>query len=89
MAGSAFTDTWLLRQNDLSATGETWKLESLDASQAPTLTRRVDQVWIRRADAQGVTVRLTGGDPKRTTPEGLYASDHLGVATRMMLIPAD
>lgn len=89
MAGSSFTDAWLLRQNDLSATGETWKLESLDASQEPTLSRRVDQVWIRRANAEGVTVRLTGGDPKRTTPDGLYASDHLGVAARMTLIPAD
>lgn len=89
MAGSSFTDVWVHRHNDLFATGETWKFESLDASQDPTLTRRVDQIWIRRADASGVTVRLTGDDPKDTTPEGLYASDHLGVAARMTLIPAD
>jgi len=89
MAGISFTDTWLLRNNDRSATDETWKLESLDASQDPTLTRRVDQVWIRRTAANGVTVRLTGDGPKRKTPEGLYASDHLGVAARMTLIPAD
>ena len=88
MAGSSFADAWLLRQNDRSATGKTWKLESLDASQDSTLTRRVDQVWIRRAEAKGVTVRLTGDHPKRTTPEGLVASDHLGVVARMTLMPA-
>ena len=87
MSGNSFTDTWLLRNNDPSATGETWKFASLDASQPPTLTRRVDQIWIRRAAAEGVTVRLTGDDPTRTTPEGLYASDHLGVVARMTLIP--
>jgi len=89
MTGSGFTDAWLVRQNDLFATGLTWKLESLDASHAPTLTRRVDQVWVRRIEAEGVAVRLTGDDPKRTTPEGLFASDHLGVAARMTLIPAN
>ena len=36
----------------------------------------------------GVTVRLSGDNPKRQTPDGLYGSDHLGVTARMTLIPA-
>lgn len=89
MVASSFTDTWFLRNNDRMATGETCCFDSLDVSNNSTLTRRVDQIWIRRTDANGVTVRLTGDDAKRVTPDGLFGSDHLGVIARMSLIPTD
>lgn len=89
MVASSFTDAWSLRNNDRRATGETCCFDSLDTSESQTLARRVDQIWIRRADANGVTVRLTGDDAKRATPDGLFGSDHLGVIARMSLIPAN
>ncbi|MEJ2515200.1 MAG: endonuclease/exonuclease/phosphatase family protein [Gammaproteobacteria bacterium] len=82
------TDAWTLRKNDRSSDGDTCCFDTLDAEEAGEVTRRVDLIWLRGAEARGATFRLTGDDPKRTTPEGLYGSDHLGVFGRMTLVPA-
>jgi endonuclease/exonuclease/phosphatase family metal-dependent hydrolase len=82
------TDAWTLRNNDRRSDGDTCCYDSLSANDAGAVTRRVDLIWIRGTDATGVTVRLSGDDPKRTTSDGLFGSDHLGVMARMTLIPA-
>ena len=86
--GPALADAWFLRNNDRRASGDTCCYDSLAAADGSVLNRRVDQVWIRGAQAEGVTVRLSGDDAKRLTPGGLYGSDHLGVMARMSLVPA-
>ncbi len=81
-------DGWTLRKNDRRADGDTCCFDSLDADEAGDVTRRVDLIWLRGAEAKGAVFRLTGDDPKRATPDGLYGSDHLGVFGRMTLVPA-
>jgi len=86
--GSALTDTWNLRNNDRRADGDTCCYTSLAQDDAAGINRRVDLIWLRGTAATGVTVHLSGDDPKRQTPSGLYGSDHLGVSARMTLMPA-
>jgi len=86
--GAPLVDVWNLRQNDHDASGDTCCYDSLAQDDAAGITRRVDLIWKRGADVAGPTVRLTGDEAKRQTPDGLYGSDHLGVFSRMTLIPA-
>lgn len=86
--GPALADTWTLRNNRDDADGATCCYDSLIAADGSQLTRRVDQIWIRGTDANGVTVRTSGDDTRRLTPGGLFGSDHLGVSARMSLVPA-
>jgi len=86
--GPALTDAWALRSNDHRSDGDTCCYTALAQDDDDGVTRRVDLIWIRGTDANGVTVRLSGDNPKRQTPDGLYGSDHLGVMARMTLVPA-
>jgi hypothetical protein len=86
--GAPLVDVWNLRQNDRRSSGDTCCYDSLAQDDLAGITRRVDQIWKRGADVAGPTVRLTGDEAKRQTPDGLYGSDHLGVFSRMTLIPA-
>lgn len=86
--GAALTDAWTLRNNSRGADGDTCCYDSLGQADDAGITRRVDQIWVRGTSTAGVTVRLTGDDAGRQTPDGLYGSDHLGVAGRMTLVPA-
>jgi len=86
--GPALSDAWYLRQNDRKSEGDTCCYEALAQQDSAGITRRVDQIWLRGTDANGVTVRLSGDNPKRQTPDGLYGSDHVGVMARMTLVPA-
>jgi len=86
--GEPLIDVWTLRQNDRKSSGDTCCYDSLDQGDAAGISRRVDLIWKRGADVAGPTVRLTGDDAKRQTPQGLYGSDHLGVHSRMTITPA-
>ena len=88
MLSQGFTDAWDLRNNDRQSDGDTCCYDALAQDDDAGITRRVDLIWIRGTDANGVTVRLSGDNPKRQTPDGIYASDHLGVTARMSLVPA-
>jgi len=88
MLSQGFTDAWTLRNNDRRSDGDTCCYTALAQDDDDGVTRRVDLIWIRGTDANGVTVRLSGDNPKRQTPDGLYGSDHLGVMARMTLVPA-
>jgi len=85
--GSALVDAWNLRNNSRSGSGDTCCYDSLSQDDAAGITRRVDLVWVRGTSTSGVTVELTGDEPKRQTAGGLYGSDHLGVSARMTLVP--
>jgi len=87
--GPALADAWNLRQNDRRASGDTCCYETLDQDGRDGIARRVDLIWMRGSEAAGVTIRLTGDDPKQRTADGLFGSDHLGVSGRMTLIPAN
>jgi len=85
--GSALVDAWNLRRDSRPGNGDTCCYDSLAQDDAAGITRRVDLVWVRGTSTSGVTVELTGDEPKRQTAGGLYGSDHLGVSARMTLIP--
>ncbi len=81
-----FADAW----RQLAATrgpGFTAALgERLDDSTAAGLRRRVDLVLTRPGRGADVNVRggeLTGADPARRSPTGLWASDHAGVLVEL------
>jgi endonuclease/exonuclease/phosphatase family metal-dependent hydrolase len=86
--GGPLLDTWEVRRNDRGANGHTCCFTSILQDDLDGLDRRVDLIWTRGTALTGVTVRLSGDEPKRRTDDGLFASDHLGVFGRMTLMPA-
>ncbi len=85
-------DTWLYRENDRFEEGYTCCQDGLLDNAESELYERIDQVWIKPAPdhyggpyVRGVDADVVGDQPADKTPDGLWPSDHAGVAVGMVL----
>jgi len=90
LAGSGFVDTWWLR-NGAMEEGNTCCQDDLLTNDESALYERIDQVWVRPpvVGAQGphfinaIHSDVLGDQQKDRTVDGLWPSDHAGVAVGM------
>ena len=91
--GAVYTDTWLERKGAFEL-GNTCCQATLLDNVISQHDQRIDQVWVRPAtDYVGppflrhVRAEVIGDEAgDKTVPSGLWASDHAGVSTRMVLL---
>lgn len=91
LSQAAYIDTWNARGGRWDA-GLTCCQEEDLRNASSVLSERVDQIWVRKAPdhyggpvVRGVRAEVLGDEPADKTPNGLWPSDHAGVAARMTL----
>jgi len=92
LAASGYTDTWLRRRGRPEDGATCCFTETLDDPTA-TLTERIDLVWARTGSDHPpffrgigpVRATVVGDELRERTDGGLWASDHAGVVTGLVL----
>lgn len=91
LSQAGYVDTWSARGGRWDA-GLTCCQEEDLRNASSILSERVDQIWVRKAPdhyggpvVRGVRAEVLGDEPADKTPNGLWPSDHAGVAARMTL----
>ncbi|MGB5622783.1 MAG: hypothetical protein WBN65_09855 [Gammaproteobacteria bacterium] len=91
MSQIGYIDAWNLRRGPFED-GLTCCQDGLLRNEESELSERVDQIWVRQAPdhyggpvIRGARATVLGDEPADKTPNGLWPSDHAGVAARMVL----
>lgn len=92
MVDNGYTDTWTVR-NGAPDDGFTFGQDDLLMNADSSLNQRIDHIWLRAplGGAQGpnflqaVHGTVVGGRQEDRTADGLWPSDHAGVATSMTI----
>jgi endonuclease/exonuclease/phosphatase family metal-dependent hydrolase len=87
LTGAGFTDAWSVTHP--GELGNTFGHEPLLRNETPDLTQRIDLVLFRGSLSDSLSVLdadVVGDEPDdRTTPSGLWPSDHAGLVARLGL----
>lgn len=74
-----WTDCWAV--SCPGQQGATWGQDGLLRNEESTLSKRIDYVLARGADA--ISARVVGGEPADRGPSGLWPSDHAGLVVTL------